>query len=388
LLVIDQIRALPQHKRLGILCGLAIIAILIATLWPFDFFPSNRVSWMPGESGIRFGDNGVVISKAPLKPGTSEAGGSCSLEILVRPPRFESYPTIVSFYAADKQVAFEVGQDSHGLIVGHNFVEAQKNLGPPELEVGRVFEKGKLVLLTITSGAKGTAVYKNGTQPQVFPEFRIMQGDLAGEIVLGTSAMDFEPWSGEIRGLAIYSKELTPSEVLRDYRNWTDGRAVDPEDLEGATAVYSFAEGAGREIHSAVVSGPDLEIPQRFVVAHKAFLATPSKEFEATWDYLKGVLANIAGFVPLGFILCAYWTCARGRRQAILFTFIAGGMLSFVIEVLQAYIPQRGSGVTDIITNTLGAAVGAVLARPSLIGTILGETKLITGIGSSVSPQD
>jgi hypothetical protein len=351
-------------------------------------FPSNRVSWMPGESGIRFGGAGVVMSKGPLKPATTESGGSCSLEVLLRPASLEPFLTILSFYAADKQEEFLVGQDTHALIVDHNFEEAQKNLGPPELEAGHLFEPGKLGLLTITSGTKGTVVYKDGTEPQVFPGFRILQGDLAGEIVLGTSAMDFEPWSGEIRGLAIYSKELTPAEVLRDYRNWTDGRTVDPQDLEGATAVYGFAEGAGREIHSAVVSGPDLEIPQRFVVPHKAFLASPLEEFEATRDYMKGVLANIAGFVPLGFILCAYWTCTRGRRQAILFTFIAGGMLSFVIEVLQAYIPQRGSGVTDIITNTLGAAVGAVLARPSVVGTILGKTKLISGYGSSVSPHD
>jgi hypothetical protein len=388
LLAIDKFRALPQRKRLGILCGLTIIAVLIATLWPFDFVSTNKVSWMPEESGIRFGDTGVVVSKAPLKSGATESSASCSLEILVRPASLDPIPTILSFYVADKQREFAVGQRTHGLMVFHNFVEAQKKLGSPKLGEGHVFEQGELLLLTMTSGANGTAVYKNGSQPQVFPRFRILQGDLTGQIVIGTSALDFEPWSGEIRGLAIYSKELTPTEVLRDYRVWTDGRAVDPADMEGATAVYSFAEGAGHEVHSAVVSGPDLEIPKRFVVPHKAFLASPLEEFKATWGYVHDVLVNIAGFVPLGFILCAYLACTRSRWQAILFTISAGGMLSFVIEVLQAYIPQRGSGVTDIITNTLGAAFGAVLARPSIVGTILGKTKLIAEYGSSVSPQD
>ncbi|MBZ5697594.1 MAG: VanZ family protein [Acidobacteriia bacterium] len=388
--MIDQFRALPQQKRLGILCGLTIIAVLIATLWPFDFVSSNRVSWIPEANGIRFGGTGVVVSKASLKPRATESGDSCSLEVLVRPASIESVsvPPILSFYVAEKQRELFVGQHKDDLMVSLTFVEAQKNLTAPELDEYHVFEQGKVLLLTITSGTNGTVVYKNGSEPQVFSGFRIMQGDLTGQIVLGTSALDFKPWSGEIRGLAIYSKELTPTEVLRDYRDWTDGRAVDFAHLEGATAIYGFAEGAGREIHSAVVSGPDLEIPKRFVVPHKPFLVSPLEEFEATWNYVHNILVNIAGFVPLGFILCVYLACTRSRRQAILLTIPAGGMVSFVIEVLQVYIPQRGSGVTDIITNTLGAAFGALLVRPSMVGTILGRTKLITGSGSSVSPHN
>jgi VanZ family protein len=50
------------------------------------------------------------------------------------------------------------------------------------------------------------------------------------------------------------------------------------------------------------------------------------------------------------------------------------GRLSFVVEVVQAYIPQRDSGITDIITNTLGSALGALLARPTLIRAILRGT--------------
>src|SRR5437763_16032694 len=61
-------------------------------------------------------------------------------------------------------------------------------------------------------------------------------------------------------------------------------------------------------------------------------------------DRTQDVLLNIAGFVPLGLIACAYFSWTRSRWKAILIAIIACGALSFVIEVLQYYIPPRFSG--------------------------------------------
>jgi VanZ family protein len=79
-------------------------------------------------------------------------------------------------------------------------------------------------------------------------------------------------------------------------------------------------------------------------------------------------------FCPLPFpvvLFCAYFLQIRNRRTAILFATLTGAALSLTVEVLQTYIPQRGSGFTDVITNALGRAIGAVLARPALIRAIL-----------------
>jgi VanZ family protein len=198
---------------------------------------------------------------------------------------------------------------------------------------------------------------------------------MSGQIVVGTSPSIYEPWAGELRGLAIYSKELTVGDVLQHYREWRDPSG--PHDGDGIIARYGFAEAAGREIRDDVPSGPNLEIPAIFSVPHKAFLRSATKEFKANWTYARDVLVNVAGFVPLGLIACAYFSWTRSHWKAILITAIACGTLSFVIEVLQYYIPRRFSGTTDIITNTLGAAVGAAIMQASAVRHILKELKLI-----------
>jgi glycopeptide antibiotics resistance protein len=63
--------------------------------------------------------------------------------------------------------------------------------------------------------------------------------------------------------------------------------------------------------------------------------------------------------------------------QAILNATLVGASLSFAVEILQAYIPRRFSGTTDIITNTLGALLGAAITNPSLIRKILRSLKLL-----------
>jgi hypothetical protein len=375
LAVNDKLQATQENKRLGFLCGIAIIVVLIGTLWPFNPFPPNRVSWLPDANGIRFGGPGLVVSKAPLK---TEGGdkNSCSLELLLRPASIEGSYTILSFYAPNNPRQFLVRQWTDGLLVTHDILNAQSEVKKKKFDVDHAFQQGKLLLLTITSGPNGTVVYLNASQAQFFSRFTISQSELSGQIVMGTSPVDYQPWPGEIRGLAIYSKELTASEVSRHYGNWIGGFGVDPPDLDEVIARYDFTERAGSEIHNAVASGPSLEIPKHFGIPHKAMLTSAIKEFEANRRYVTDVLLNIAGFVPLGFILCVYLSLTRTRPRAILSATFAGGLLSFVIEVLQAYIPQRVSGTTDIITNTLGSALGAVLTRPSMVRTILGRTKL------------
>lgn len=362
------------RRRLRTLCGVVIVGILICTLWPFDPFPTNAVGWLPGARGIKFGAAGVVASEEPLRV-DGEATDSCTLEVLIRPAAIQSVYTILGFYTPNNPRQFLMRQWTDGLLVSHAAIGVQNKVKSKKFDVDHAFQPGKLALVTITSGPDGTDVYLDGQPAEVVPKFRISRSDLSGQIVMGTSPIDYQPWPGEIRGLAVYSKELSPADALRHYGEWRDAGAQGL-DFDGLVARYAFTEGVGREIRNEVTSGPNLKIPEHFLVPHKAILASPAKEFRADWRYLSDVLLNIAGFVPLGFILCAYYAWNKNRRMAISYTILTGGLLSLVIEVLQAYIPRRVSGTTDIITNTLGAALGAWLAQPAVMRGVLRMTRL------------
>jgi len=361
-----------EKKRVGILCIVAIFAVLFATQWPFNPWPANNVAWLADGNGLRFGRAGVVVSEGLL--GLARGGpaeNSCSIELLLRPASVKVSDTILAFYTPHNPAHLLVRQWTDGLLVTHDSLDAAGKTRQTKFDVDRAFQTGRLLLLTITSGPSGTVVYRDATHAQSFPRFTISTSELLGQIVLGTSPVDFRPWLGEIHGLAIYSKELTPAEVSRHYAEWISAQPIKLGVEDAAIARYTFSERAGREIHNDVVAGPNLQIPATFNVPHKPMLRSAVKEFDPSRRYCNDIILNIAGFIPLGIILCVYFSFAHPRFQAILLSTLVGTLLSFVIEVLQAYIPSRTSGTTDIITNTLGALIGAALTNPNLVRKIL-----------------
>jgi len=346
------------------LTALTVVAVLVATLWPLNLFPNNGVTWVSASGGLEFGKAGLVVSKEAVVPPETNGSRCYSLELLLRPAGIRSSGTILSFYNPMQTRQFQVWQWRNGLVVTHDaYVESDQTI---KFFVDHVLYPAKLVFVAISSGRNGTTVYVDGQAAQVFPRFKISSSDLSGGIVLGTSPVRYDPWNGEVRGLGIYAKELTPEEASQHYRDWTALNGHGPVDVDAALARYTFREATGTEIHNEIASGPTLEIPSSFSVPHKAFLQSPVQEFRPGWKYVHEVVMNVAGFIPLGLVVSCYFVWTRTRWKAILATAIFCGLLSLAIEVVQFYIPRRGSGITDIITNTLGAAVGAMLLHSRL----------------------
>jgi VanZ family protein len=355
--------------------------ILCATLFPFNPFPRNRVFWLPDGHGLRVRWGGLVVSDRPLDMGPLDANDSCALELLVRPATVGFSSTILAFYVPGRNHQFEVRQWTDGLLLTHNAFVEHDSTHTVKIDVDHVFNARRLVLVTISSGLGGTNVYVDGLPAGYFPRFKISRGDLAGDLILGTSLAG-EGWPGELHGLAIYAKPLSAPDTLQHYKGWMDSNQS--PDLEDAVARYTFTEAAGSEVHNEVPSEPALEIPKFFYTPHKPFLQTPAQEFQLSWDYLGDVTQNILGFVPLGLVVCAYFAWRNRRWQSVVYTTAACGALSLVVEVSQYFIPQRASGITDIITNTLGAALGAMLAETRLIRRILQGLHVLPRTSSSL----
>jgi hypothetical protein len=210
--------------------------------------------------------------------------------------------------------------------------------------------------LTITSGTRGTAVYLDGVLVRTIPQFRLSSKDVSSQLVFGGSPVAYDPWAGQLRGLAIYKQELTGAQVFQHYKSWTEkGRPAITEN-ERSVALYVFDEHTGNVVHDQVHSGIDLQIPVQFTLVDPIFLGPPSL---GNWQ---DILVNIAGFIPVGFLFRAYFSTRQIKRPAMA-AVILGGMASLTIEILQVFLPTRGSDMTDVITNVFGTCVGIILYR-------------------------
>jgi len=354
---------------LGAICVLVLCGILTAGLWPF-FPPKNHVSWLKNEHGLLFGDYATVFS-----PGSLTLHGprpDCTLELWLQPGLMFDSNTILDVYTPEVPFKFRVRQSGGDLVLLRNYRNDSERSRAGKVYVDHVFRKNDAVLITISANAQGTSVYLDGNLAKSVPQYGLTFHDLEGQLILGAAPVVDDRWSGKMLGVALYNRDLGPQEVLRHYTEWSHEEKPHVASDSGIAALYTFSEGKGNVVHNQAGSNPDLIIPKRFAVSGQAFLTAPWKEFSPGWSYYKYVIINIAGFIPLGFFFSAYWRSrTRHSREAAFKTVLLGFSTSLTIEVLQAYIPTRQSGMTDVITNTLGTYVGVALFQWGIVQTLV-----------------
>jgi hypothetical protein len=136
----------------------------------------------------------------------------------------------------------------------------------------------------------------------------------------------------------------------------------------------------------------DLVIPVHFAPYERVYLGWDPDWIKRSSDWLD-IALNILGFVPFGILMifaarakkclsvlvpeclsedkegtrdAGVGTSGRKKVVVVVLAVVAGFVVSFAIEYLQAYLPSRDSSLRDLVTNTLGTAMGAVIATQLL----------------------
>jgi VanZ family protein len=369
---------------IGALCTLVLSGILVAGLWPFHA-PKNQVSWLTNGKGLRFGKYGSLLSAGGFKT-SSSTDGAC-LEVWLEPRAIDSSGTILSFYPPEHHSSsFALRQSWDDLAVQRNNLDKKSGARSTRIYADHVFRYREPAFLTVSSGEQGTSIYENGRLVRMSRDFRFTNEDLTGQLVVGNSSMTTDSWSGQLKGLAIYNRELAAAQVAQHYQSWLESGHPAFSALDRAVALYLFNEGSGDVVHNELNSPTDLLIRQRFFVLHEPFLERPWNEYHSGWNYWKDIGVNIAGFIPLGFFFYAYFSLVRRVGHPAIVTIAFGFVVSLTIEVLQAFLPTRNSGTTDLITNTFGTVLGVILCAWSMkhywsaredvsVGCSIGERK-------------
>jgi VanZ like protein/concanavalin A-like lectin/glucanase superfamily protein len=359
----DEKSAMVMKKALGAICALLACGMFVAGLWPFNPVPRNEVSWLTDQNGLRFGDYATILSVGTFEVAELNQDSFCSFEIWLQPAfGYVSHSvTILAFYTPGNPLQFTLAQYLDHFFVRRDYRDKRGRLSTAEIDIEHAFRQVEPVLFTITSGPRGTSAYMNGVFVEDSRRFGLSCKDFSGQLVIGNSPLQYNTWQGKLLGVAIYDHQLTPETVSRHYAAWTQQGVPEDSKNEGVLALYSFGERSGRTIHNRIGPAPSLYIPDTFTVLHKRILTPPWAEFSADVSYLWDVLLNIAGFIPFGFFFCAYLACNRQWSRAAVVTIVIGGIISVTIEILQGFVPSRSSGITDVITNTIGTSLGAIL---------------------------
>jgi hypothetical protein len=343
-----------------------LTVILFFGLRPKGYSHSNNVKWIGDQSGIRFGQYGLAYTDPIKELSRDDSSGAdgFSIEIAFKPLSFEErFRFILSLHAGEDRDQLLVGQWRSWQIVmnGDDYAHRRRT---KRIGVNSDTQPPEMQFVTITTGKEGTKVFVDGHIRAARKDFKLNMpnGDNV-RLLLGNSVYGRHPWKGEIHGLAIYGYTLAAKVVAEHFSQWSADRSF----LFAAHArpfiLYLFDEKGGNKAidHSGGIH--HLTIPSKMQILDKKFLPLPWDRYQIGPGFAQDTFLNLIGFLPLGFILAITFFKVGSvfKRHNIQLAVILCFTVSLTIEIVQAWIPSRSSDSLDLILNTLGGFLGAVI---------------------------
>jgi VanZ like family/Concanavalin A-like lectin/glucanases superfamily len=367
----------------GLKFCLVVISVIVlsitlsAGLWPFSFHQDNNVKWNVDRAGLHFGDHGMIVSRGKFEGLPTDASKGCTLELWVEPGLSSGSSTILSFYNPQSSSRMQLQQSSNDLAFIHALRPPYNRSNQQSVFLDHVLKKGEKILITLAYANGVLDVYLDGSLRKSTRTVEMPCADFAGTLIVGNTPYKDASWTGIVYGLAFYDHGLRAGEVVDNFRKWQNHTDDSLGDHAKPYSLYLFNERNGAIVHNFGTAGIDLEIPKHYFVMHPGFLVPFWREFRPNLHYVKDLAINVFGLAPLGFCCAALFAWVVGRKRNLLYAMVAGFCVSLTIEMLQAFIPTRMSGTTDLITNTSGAALGAWLYLNKYTQTWLERCALI-----------
>jgi hypothetical protein len=265
---------------------------------------------------------------------------------------------VISF-SHNGTLSFAIGQSGPDLYTAGLSPDANGDSLFRKLWLDGACATNRTLFVTVVSSNEGVSVYLDGHPTRSF-SVTFLPGTFSGALMLGHTPSGNQPWSGDLLGAAFYDRELNASEVMHQVEQWRVGYMADFTKQNGAFALYDFRGTPGDRVRSLGRYGPDLVIPSVFRLQNKHILGWPKNWNRSTAE---DILENIAGFIPVGFLIVTAYNPRSGRPayRALAMAISIATLLSLAIELLQVYLPSRDSSLSDLLTNILGAALGGTL---------------------------
>ena len=352
---------------------LMLLGILYFGLNPRGFYLSNNVTWIDNQNGIRFGKYGIAYTDSPFNSPASHSRtpNSLSIEIALK-------SDISHHQGFEFLLVMHNGEDSKQLLIGKwrswmivmNGDDYENKKKTKRIAVREALPPQKIRFVTITSGQEGTKVYLDGQLARAKKDLilKVPDGKTETRLVVGNSVYGRDSWTGDIYGLALYGYALTAKDVELHFNQWFRERNFAFAKEDAPQLLYMLNEKAGEKAFDRSGENHHLEIPSRMKILKRELLSAPWYRFKFNKSFLVDITINILGFIPFAFFLSATFVSRGGfvEKHSCLITVFICLVISLLIEITQAWMPSRSSQMLDVLLNTLGAWLGAMLYRLSL----------------------
>jgi len=351
------------------------LGILIFGLKPNGFNFLNGVNWITDQPGIRFSKYGIAYTNHFFEfiEDNISKPNCFSIEIALRPASNKTKGTnfILALHNGRDREQLLMWQ-YHSKIILMNGDDYDHKRKTKRIAVDIASLSPTTRFITVTTGEEGTKVYLDGQFVSRKKDLRLkIPNGNKTRLLLGNSVYGKQPWHGDIYGLAFYGYTLTAHDAVLHFDRWVQVQNFSLANKDKAFVIYAFDEKVGERVFDLAGGNNHLKIPSRMHILKKKILfpARTAIKFDRIF-YIDSII-NLLGFIPLGFILSATFVKLGGtfEKHDVLIAVTFCFAVSLIIEIYQAWIPSRHSYMLDLILNTLGALVGAIMYRFLILRT-------------------